>query len=114
LVAFAGHGCKNLSVDGQEHIFASQPISLIAWAPVLPQRRVPGGAVLEIWVQGDADLTLPLPHDVQQGRLYFQGGQIDKFGDEVACECSGGTLRFTSRKDWPQSHLFFVAAHPSS
>lgn len=108
LVAFAGHHCRSIVIDGRECVFASQPLDLVAWAPVLPERRVPGGATLEIWSQGEADMTLPLPGGVERGQLYFQGPRIDAFGEKVACECSGGRLRFKSRNDWPQSHLFFV------
>jgi hypothetical protein len=109
LAAFAGHGCQKITVDGREFVFASQPVSLAAWAPVLPERRVPGGASMEVWVQGEADMSLPLPSGVKNGELFFQGGRIDSFGDNVACECSGGVLRFKARNEWPQQHLFFVA-----
>ena len=61
LVAFAGHNCQKVAIDGREFVFASRPVSLAAWAPVLPQRRVPGGAVMEVWVHGEAAMSLPLP-----------------------------------------------------
>jgi hypothetical protein len=110
LLAFAGHQCRTIVIDGREFPFASAPMALVAWAPVLPQRRVPGGASLEIWANGQADLSLPLPAGVGGGALYFQGPRIDAFGDQVPCECSGGLLRFHARNDWPQKHLFFVGA----
>jgi hypothetical protein len=109
LVAFAGHNCQKIAVDGREYVFASKPVALAAWAPVLPERRVPGGASMEVWVHGEADMTLPLPSGVTAGELYFQGARIDAFGERVACECSGGVLQFKARNDWPQKHLFFVA-----
>jgi hypothetical protein len=109
LVAFAGHNCRNIILDGREFVFASTPLSLVAWAPVLPQRRVPRGATLELWSHGEADLTLPLPAGVNRGELRFQGSRIDAFGEPIPCDCSGGVLRFKSRNDWPQKHLFFVA-----
>jgi len=108
LVAFAGHNCRSIIIDGREFVFASRPLSLAAWAPVLPQRRVPGGATLEVWTHGEADISLPLPGAVNGGALYFQGARIDAFGEPIACDCSGGVLRFKSRNDWPQKHLFFV------
>ncbi len=83
LVAFAGHGCRNIIVDGRELVFASRPVSLVAWAPVLPQRRVPGGAILEIWSQGEADISLPLPSGTERGHLYFQGARLDAFGEKL-------------------------------
>jgi hypothetical protein len=110
LIAFAGHDCQKIAVDGREFVFASKPVSLAAWAPVLPQRRVPGGAQMEVWANGEAEMTVPLPPGVKAGELYFQGARVDAFGEKVACECSRGVLQFKPRNDWPQKHLFFVAA----
>jgi hypothetical protein len=109
LVGFAGHNCRRIAIDGREFVFASQPVSLAAWAPVLPQRRVPGGAVIEIWVHGEAAMTLPLPAGVKGGELYFEGERVGSFGGRVACDCSGGVLHFNALKAWAQKHLFFVA-----
>jgi hypothetical protein len=109
LVAFAGHNCRSITIDGREYVFASQPVALAAWAPVLPQRQVPGGAVMEVWVHGEAAMTLPLPAGVKGGQLYFAGGRPGSFGEKVACDCPGGVLQFNALNAWPQKHLFFVA-----
>jgi hypothetical protein len=109
LVAFAGHNCQKIVINGHEFVFASRPISLVAWAPVLPQRQVPGGAVMELWVHGEAAMTIPLPSGVKGGELYFEGGRLGSFGAKVACDCSGGFLRFDALNAWAQKHLFFVA-----
>ena len=109
LAAFAGYNCQKVMVDSREFVFASQPVSQVAWAPVLPERRVPGGAILEIWVHGEAAMSLPLPGGVKGGELYFEGSHVGAFGAKVACECSDGLMRFNALNGWPQKHLFFVA-----
>lgn len=108
LLAFAGHDCRKITIDGREHSFASAAVSTIAWAPVLPARRVPGGAVVEIWVHGGAEITIPLPAGAREGELYGQGAHLDSFGEKIACECSGGALRFKAVRAWGNRHLFFV------
>jgi hypothetical protein len=108
LLAFAGHNCRQITIDGREHVFASQAVPLAAWAPVLPERRVPGGAVMEIWVHGEAEMSLPLPVGVTQAELYFQGPKVGSFGEKAPSECSGGRLRFKALNAWPQKHLFLV------
>ena len=108
LTAFAGHNCQKISINEREFVFANQPVALAAWAPVLPARRVPGGAILEVWVQGEAEMSLPLPAGVEKGELYFQGSRVGSFGEKIVCECAGGVLRFKTRNDWGQRHLFFV------
>ena len=110
LIAFAGYKCRKIAINGREFTFASAPVALAAWAPVLPQRRVPGGAVMEIWVQGEADMSLPLPRGVTGGKLYAQGAKLGSFGEQVACECAGGMLRFKALNAWGQRRLFFVPA----
>jgi hypothetical protein len=109
LVAFAGYNCQRIAIDGREFVFASRSVSLVAWAPVVPQRQMPGGAVMEVCVQGGATMSLPLPAGVKGGELYFEGGRLGSFGAKVACDCSGGMLHFEALKAWPQKHLFFVA-----
>ena len=104
LVAFAGSNCRSMTIDGREFVVCQQARFLAAWAPVLPQRRVPGGAILEVWIHGEADITLPLPGAPDGGALYFQGARIDMpLERRVPCECSGGVLRFKSRNDWPRA-----------
>jgi hypothetical protein len=110
LAAFAGYKCRQIVVDAREFTFASAPMALAAWAPVVPQRRVPGGAVMEIWIQGEAEMSLPLPAGVTRGELHFEGARVGSIGDQVASECVGGRLRFKAQNAWGQRHLFFVAA----
>jgi hypothetical protein len=110
LTAFAGYKCRKVVIDGREFAFASVPMALAAWAPVLRERRIAGGAIMEMWVQGEADMSLPLPSGVNGGELYFQGARLGSFGDKVACECAGGMLRFKALSAWGQRRLFFVGA----
>lgn len=76
---------------------------------MLPQRQVPGGAIMEVWVHGEAAMSLPLPGGVKGGELYFEGGRPGSFGAKAVCDCSSGVLRFDALNAWPQKHLFFVA-----
>jgi hypothetical protein len=108
LLAFAGHQCRAIAIDGQPYEFASQPVGLAAWAPVLPERRLTGGALLELWIDGEAEIKVPLPEGVAAGRLHFQGAQLGSLGDVVPSQCADRLLRFAARKAWPQKHLYFV------
>ena len=108
LLAVAGHSGQKIAVDGREFTFASAPMALTAWAPVQPERRVPGGAALELWVQGEAELSVPLPAGTSGGDLFFQGPRLDALGDKVACECSGEQQQFKSLNAWGQRRLYFV------
>jgi hypothetical protein len=108
LAAFGGHGCSSIRIDGRDHVFADRPVGHVAWAPVPPERRVPGGAVMELWVQGEANLRLPLPEHVGSARVFLQGPRPGSAGGEVAASVRERTLEFQSRAGWGQAHLYVV------
>lgn len=108
LAAFAGHGCKGITIDGREHAFADSPMATIAWAPVSSERRVSGGAALELWVQGNAVVTVPLPGGMDKGALYASAARPGGIGGRIDSTCEAGRLRFQSTQDKHQQRLFFV------
>ena len=59
LSAFAGNHTREITIDGRHTMFADQPMEQIGWAPVAEQRRVPNGAVLQIWVRGNGPVRIP-------------------------------------------------------
>ncbi len=65
---------------------------------------------MEIWVLGEAEMTLPLPRGVTGGKLYAQGARLGSFGQEIPCQCADRMLRFKARNAWGRRRLFFVAA----
>jgi hypothetical protein len=108
LVAFGGYDCAAITVDGTEHRFANRPLRHLAWAPVAANRRVPDGAVMELWVHGEAEVGIPLVEANARGRLFMQGAYPGRAGQEVEASVRDGTLCFMSRPDWPQQHLYLV------
>ena len=115
LAAFAGHNCQKITVDGREFVFASQPVALAAWAPVLPQtaraRRSRHGSLGPR--RGGHELAAA---GRSQGRGTLLPGRATwVLRGKVVCDCSGGVLRFNAlnalaaeasvlrrgmRKDW--------------
>lgn len=59
LVAFAGGRTKQITIDGRTTVFADNEISEVAWAPVAPERRLLGGAVLQLRAAPAAVLRIP-------------------------------------------------------
>jgi len=109
LVAFGGHRADRIRIDGRDYVFSDAPLDFIAWAPVLESRRVPGGAQFELWVQGSAGVSIPLPESIVAGRLCFQGPCVGQVGDEVnGVTCQDGWLRFRADPAWGQAHLYLL------
>jgi len=109
LVAFSGYDCATITVDGREQRFADQPFATIGWAPVPASRRVAGGAILEVWVQGEGEVRIPLIEPVRSPALFFAHGRPGTLAEETPCEAKGGVLRFTAKAGWGLRKLFLLS-----
>ncbi|MBI4559202.1 MAG: hypothetical protein HY706_16580 [Candidatus Hydrogenedentes bacterium] len=81
LVAFAGSGSKEVSINGKTFVFADQELPQIAWAPVPAERRVDGGAILQLMVHGSGTIRIPDAGMPQSLALVVEGpvpGSRDK------------------------------------
>jgi hypothetical protein len=94
LVAFAGHGCRQITIDGKQTLFADGAMPLVVWAPVAEERRVKGGAVLQIRVHGSGTVRIPsaaVPSDVE---LVAEGPTPGSRGEAVPSRREGNALVF--------------------
>lgn len=108
LAAFAGYEAERLSLDGREHVFADRPMPMLGWAPVRADRRVAGGAVLEVWIQGEGRLRLPLTDEVVVPRLFVAGQRPGTVGAAVPARVDGGILEFEAGPGKAQGKLFLL------
>ena len=108
LAAFGGYDCAALQLGEVQHRFADRPMAHLAWAPVAENRRVPGGAVLELWAHGEAELRLPLSGARPRGRLFFHGSRPGSLGEEVPVKIENGHVLFSSKNAWPVKHLYLL------
>lgn len=108
LRAFGGYECTGIRVGERQHRFCDRPLAYLAWAPVTEARQVPNGARMELWLDGEGTVTIPLGADIRAGRLMFEGGRIGEAGAEVPARIGEGQLRVEIRRDWSQKHLYLV------
>lgn len=109
LIAFGGYDCTGLEVDNKPFRLSTQPFAQLAWAPVAEERKIPRGAVMEFWIDGEGDVSIPLPPQISEGQLLFSGALPGEAGQSVAAAIEGQTLKVTARRDWPQKHLYLVS-----
>jgi len=94
LIAFAGAGCQEITLDGQTTIFADQPIPQIAWAPIPEVRRVPNGAILQVRVHGTGTIRLPARSLPENLELVAEGPTPGSRGEVIPSQREGDALVF--------------------
>jgi hypothetical protein len=92
LVAFAGTGCRQITVDGRTTVFADQSASLVSYAPVDVSRQVPNGATGQIMIQGQGDVRLPSHVVPEKATLVVEGPLAGMRGPELAYRRDGHTV----------------------
>jgi hypothetical protein len=110
LVAFAGRHGDRIGIDDHDHVFADRPVAFVAWAPVAAHRRVPGGAVAEIWVQGEGRIRVPLSEQVKDGRLFAAGRRPGEAGAPMPSRTEGSVLEFDAGPGKAQGKLYLLPA----
>jgi hypothetical protein len=108
LIAFGGYACTGIGLNGRAIRFADQPLSVLAWAPIAPDQRVPGGAQMQIWVRGSGRVRIPLPPDVHGTRLVGQGLRPATPGGAVPSTIQDGVLSFEARPEWRSVLLYLL------
>ena len=110
LEAFAGHGARRIRLNGREHEFADRPLAFVAWAPLAADRKVPGGAAFEIWVQGEARLRIPVAADMPAPRLHAEGRLLGSIAPTPipGVTWREGWLEFDAGPGKAQGHLYLI------
>ena len=94
LVAFCGKGTDRITVDGRNTVFADRPMPTAAWAPIAQERRVKGGAFLEMFFQGQGQMRIPVSGVAKRVTMVAQGAIPGSRGEDVPCTMAEGCLLF--------------------
>lgn len=94
LIAFAGSGATKIAIDGREFVFADQPVGQIAWAPVSEERRIPGGAILQLMVYGTGTFRIPAASIPENLELVVEGRKPGSRGRTIPSRRENGRLVF--------------------
>ncbi len=108
LIAFAGVQCNEVTIDGVTVRFAEYPMESVAWAPVQPERRGDAGALVQIFVRGFGDVSIPVPSVPADATLVVEGTKLGSRGEIVDAEIDSGFLTFTSTESTSGRWLFVV------
>jgi hypothetical protein len=85
LIAFAGSDCSEVSLNGVRFRFSDSLFRHIAWSPVPSEQRVPYGAVIRFWLDGEGSARMPLPKPFKPLDVVAQGALPGSRGEPVRC-----------------------------
>jgi hypothetical protein len=108
LIGFTGTGSNQIVVDGKAFAFADQPLAQIAWAPVPPERRVPGGAVLQALINGTGEVRIPSVGLPEKVVVLTQGPLPGSRGATVPSRVENGLLIVTISPEFSGQWLYVV------
>lgn len=108
LVAFQGHHCREITVDGKTTRFSGSGRGTVCWGPVAPERRVPGGAVLQVRADGDGPVHIPAPGISPAAKLFAEGATPGSRGAAIPAQVANGVLTFEPPREAWGKWLYLV------
>jgi len=108
LIAFCGHHCQRIELDGVTTTFADSILSVVAWARVHEDRHVPGGAVLEMFVGSPGSLHVPVPWFHGPGEVIAEGPTPGSRGQRIPCVLRENILHLEVPSSAVHRWLFLV------
>jgi len=89
LLAFAGSGSKEITINGKSYIFADSPVHYIAWAPVPKICYVENGAIAAIFVNGTGNIYIPFKSPENKPlEIIAEGPTPGSVGEKIPFEYS--------------------------
>ncbi len=108
LIAFAGCDAQSITINGKTTRFADRPMSLVAWAPVREDRRIPGGAVLQLFYQGEGELRVPMPGVQEQVETCAQGPAPGSRGAALTVRVENGLLIVNAEAKFANHWIYVI------
>ncbi len=68
-LAFEGHNCTGVEIDGRKVRFAEKPVQTIVW---MPAQASSSNAVMQIKCQALSVVSVPWPYEKPPGKMYLQ------------------------------------------
>jgi hypothetical protein len=108
LIAFAGRKCHEVTIDGRKTAFADVDMDEVGWAPVAPQRRIEGGALIQLQVSGTGTVRIPAAGLPAKLALFVEGPKPGSRGASVPCRREGDAFVFKATKELRGHWLYGV------
>ncbi len=108
LLGFYGRECDRVTIDGKVYILSDRKLQQIGWTPVASERKVSRGADMQIFVQGEGTIFIPLPDKRRPAKLYVQGRTPGSRGKEIAFAMRNEQLEIKVNSDLSGQWLYLL------
>ncbi len=96
LIAFEGHNCNKVSIDGKSYQFSDKAQSMICWAPVTAEETKNSNAFKKIWLEADGTIELPIASPEKQIKFAKTEYEKTSYVDNVNYEVKKGSIKIKS------------------
>ncbi|MBN1349217.1 hypothetical protein JXJ21_07400 [candidate division KSB1 bacterium] len=96
LIAFEGHDCDGIKINGTHYKFAKEKQDYIAWTPVSKNRQLPNQAFFQIFREGTDDLSIPLKTNRKHIKAYLEGTSPGSKGEAIPIAFSNSRLNLSA------------------
>ena len=93
LIAFEGHDCNQITIDGKTTVFANEKQEYIAWTPVPTNRQIPNKAFFQVFIRGSGEISIPFTTDRKKIEIFAQGKILGSMGKEIPFTFEDGSLK---------------------
>ena len=108
LIAFEGHDCNQITIDGKFYKLSDKKQNLIAWAPVSSERRITDKAFFQIFFEASGDIFIPFKKIYKNMKLFKEGNSPGSKGEEIPFELQKGILKLFADKTNANCWLYMV------
>ena len=81
---------------------------LVAWAPVREDRRVPGGAAMMLFYQGEGELRIPMPGVQVLAAVHAEGPTPGSRGPAVTARLENGSLVVNAEGQFANRWIYVI------
>jgi hypothetical protein len=93
LIAFEGHDCNQVTIDGKTTEFANEKQKYIAWTPVPTNRQIPNKAFFQVFIKGSGEISIPFTTDRKKIKIFAQGKTLGSMGKEIPYKLENNYLK---------------------
>ena len=106
LLAFEGHSCREVELDGRRWQFSDHPLNSIVWSPVFEPPALPDPPILQIRCQGSGRISIPWNDASAPIKLYMKPANAKTKARSIPFQYAEGRLQWQMTAELQNQWLY--------